>query len=500
MVESWIHTLVNYAIRTEVIEPRDRVYFLNRLYAFFRISKPSDNIEFFNDKSLEKILTELIRAANNKKLDYNYKNKDIDSINDEIMNIFAKNPSDIEFDFWGKYFVAPQAATDWFYQYCYAINYVKKERNDRNLSWTYPSKKRPISLELTINLAKPEKDPHTIALTSNSDVINYPLCQLCKENEGYLGLDFNSSRANLRTITLLLNNERWYMQYSPYQYYQEHIIVFSENHVPMNVNELTIRRLFDFVDLFPHYFLGSNAGLPIVGGSILNHDHFQGGRKTFPIESAPVISSIQKNDTSVSILDWPLTAIRLESQNREEIIYFAKQILSEWKLYFNKDHGIVASSDNIIHNAIAPIVNKRNNTYHVYLILRNNRTDYEHPLGIFHPHEDVHHIKKENIGLIEAMGLAILPGRLLGELKIVEKYIKGASLDNEEKKAMQIHKKWADQIINKYTPSIKHFSKEMLYQEVAVVFEKGLEDCAVFSQHNNGYSDLMRWIKDIIHV
>jgi UDPglucose--hexose-1-phosphate uridylyltransferase len=500
MVESWMHALVNYSIRAKIIEPRDQTYFLNRLYAFFHISLPCINITDIPCESLEKILSELLREANDSNLNYEHKNREDDTIKDEIMNLFAKKPSDIERDFWDYYFINPQKATNWFYHYCCSINYVKKERSDCNLSWLYQSKKRVGSLELTINLAKPEKDPQTIALNSTRAEKTYPLCQLCKENEGNIGVESSGSRANLRTITLLLNNEKWYMQFSPYQYYQEHIIVFSENHIPMNVNELTIRRLLDFVDLFPQYFIGSNAGLPIVGGSILNHDHFQGGLKTFPIENAPIIDRIQKDEISISILEWPLTAIRVESTNREAIYNCAKLIMTEWKNYNNDIQNIVAFSDGAVHNATAPIVRKRNNIYQLYLILRNNRTDKDHPLGIFHPHSDVHHIKKENIGLIEAMGMAILPGRLLRELDIVEKYLNGGTLEPKDIEAFQIHKEWANMIHSKHASENIYYSKELIFEEVAAVFEKGLEDCAVFQQHKNGVSDLICWIQTILHV
>jgi UDPglucose--hexose-1-phosphate uridylyltransferase len=408
----------------------------------------------------------------------------------KIMDILIERPQAII-----NHFNAYQSSTektDYYYHLSQKSNYIKTARTSKNIQWTSDT---PYGeMQITINLSKPEKDPKDIIAQKHATTNNYPSCLLCKENVGYNGLSTGIGRTNHRIIPITLNNEAFYLQYSPYVYYNEHCIVLQKEHVPMNVTVATFRRLFDFVDQFPHYFLGSNAGLPIVGGSILSHEHYQGGRHHFPVEDARVLYKTTVKDVTIEQLYWPLSVIRLRSTNKQRIIDAAYQVYKYWEQYENKDLGIYKKTNNEPHNAITPIARKKDGVYELDMALRNNRTSLEYPLGIFHPHPTHHHIKKENIGLIEVIGLAILPARLQTELAMIKQVISDQSVIPQE---VAHHAQWIQQLQHDYNnENIDRY----LEQHVALKFTKVLEDAGVFKQTSEGKEAFTKLIQEVEHV
>ncbi|MGO4994097.1 UDP-glucose--hexose-1-phosphate uridylyltransferase [Jeotgalibaca porci] len=385
----------------------------------------------------------------------------------QIMAIITPDTSVVNRTFWDLYKEKPQAATDWFYELSQVNDYIQTEAIAKNIAFDYESDYG--TLELTINLSKPEKDPKAIAAALTTESVHYPLCQLCMENEGYKGTLTHPARANHRIVRFPLDGETWGLQYSPYAYYTEHCIFLSEEHRPMRIEEKTFQNLFGIVEKFPHYFVGSNADLPIVGGSILSHEHYQGGRYTFPMNEADVKETFVLADfptVSFGIVAWPMSVIRMECLDKEALTKAAVYILEQWRGYSDEAAEIIAESDGTPHNTITPIARRNGDTFVCDLVLRNNRTSDEHPDGIFHPHRDVQHIKKENIGLIEVMGLAILPPRLKDELTEVEKYVAG-----ETSQIADMHRDWADEICE---------SGETVENATGAVFQRVLEDAGVY--------------------
>ncbi|MBR2836601.1 MAG: UDP-glucose--hexose-1-phosphate uridylyltransferase, partial [Coriobacteriales bacterium] len=411
--------------------------------------------------------------------------------------------------------IASKQATDWFYKLSCDCDYVRLNAIRRDVKWTVPTQWG--DLEITINRSKPEKDPRAIAAALKNprpkENEPYPACQLCFENEGYWGRSVDSAngshpaRHNLRVVPITLNHEDWGLQYSPYAYYREHCIVMNRQHIPMHVDVENITRLLDFVDMFPHYFVGSNAGLPIVGGSILTHDHFQGGRYEFPLDKAPVIEKIElsKNDfaeVEAGIVRWPLTVIRLKSRSREQLLKAAGHILGKWQDFSDAEAGLIAHEpDGTSHNAVTPYAHKEDGVYRLDLALRNNQTSPERPMGIFHPREELHHIKRENIGLIEVAGMAILPGRLIAEMDALQKAIQEdpTLMRDYAETPIQKHILWAQELMRAYesshgaTPTGEDLH-DLLYQGIGEVFAQVLEDCAVFSQTPTGQVSLKRFL------
>lgn len=395
-----------------------------------------------------------------------------------------------------------QAATDWFYKLSGDTNYIRLARIKKDRKWTTAT--RYGELQLTINLSKPEKDPRDIAAARSKPQSAYPRCALCVENVGYAGRIDHPARQNLRVIPVMLAGEQWYMQFSPYVYYDEHCIVLSREHTPMKVERSTFERLLDFLDQFPHYFIGSNADLPIVGGSILNHDHFQGGRHRFPMDDAKTISSYRHGefaDTSWAVLQWPLSTVRISSTDREQLAAAADFILHSWAVYSDESVGIYASSpDGVRHNTVTPIARRSSDgVYELDIVLRNNRTSQEHPLGVFHPHADLHHIKKENIGLIEVMGLAILPGRLLQEVEQIASILRGqldiASVPDDETHSLAKHREWIEDLVKRHGTALdSDQALEVLQQEIGVKFQRVLEDSGVFKQDSDGLAAFDRFL------
>ena len=413
------------------------------------------------------------------------------------MGCITPMPSQVQENFKKHYEISPKDATDFYYNFSCNTNYIRLDRIAKDLKWKVNSDYG--ELDITINLSKPEKDPKAIAAAKNVKSSDYPKCFLCKENEGYAGHVNHPARENHRIIPLTLNGAPWYLQYSPYVYYNEHCIVFNGEHVPMKIDKSTFVKLFDFVKMFPHYFIGSNADLPIVGGSILSHDHFQGGNYTFAMAKASSLYSFNVEgypNVSCDILKWPLSVIRLTSDSTEDIIDLAEHILNKWRSYTDSDAYIFAKTDNGLHNTITPIARFRNGKYELDLTLRNNITTKEHPLGLYHPHEELHHIKKENIGLIEVMGLAVLPSRLKEEMNLLANYIINKK-DISSNSHIAKHEKWVKDILTHRNDITCDNIFSVLQDEIGKVFIKVLEDAGVYKCTPDGLTSFKKFISTL---
>ncbi len=494
MVYRLIGSLIDYAEKNELIEREDVIFSRNSLLELFGLTEWIDEGK---DESLS--LPQILDGL----CDYAIENGIIedtgitgrDLFDTKIMGLLTPRPSEVIAKFKEKYEVSPIEATDWYYSFSQATNYIRADRIKRDLRWKYSGKYG--EMDITVNLSKPEKDPKAILAALNAKKSNYPACLLCRENEGYAGHINSPARQNHRILPLTLDGESWNMQYSPYVYYNEHCICFNSEHTPMHVDREAFNKLIEFVTVFPHYFLGSNAGLPVVGGSILTHDHYQGGRYCFAMERAQNefdISFKGYEDIEASIVKWPLSVIRLTAKDPVHLCDLAEKILLAWQSYTDEDSFIFAETDGVPHNAITPIARRCGELYQLDLALRNNITTDEHPLGVFHPHEHLHHIKKENIGLIEVMGLAVLPARLKAELaELKAAMLSGADLDANEATAK--HAEWARDIM-KRRPSDITAEKidDVLNEEVGYVFEQVLEDAGVFKCTPEGRAAFLRFI------
>ena len=493
MLSGDIKRLVNYGIESGLMDECERIYATNLLLDCFKEDEYVDEDVSGKSTELEDILSDLLAEAVKRGLCEDsvvYR----DLFDARLMNCLTPRPAEVQRVFFEKYKESPQAATDYFFNLSRKSNYIRTARVARDLKWTIDTDYG--TLDITINLSKPEKDPKAIAAARNAKQSAYPKCQLCMENEGYAGRVNHPARENHRVIPLTINGSKWGFQYSPYVYYNEHCIVFNGQHVPMKIEKATFEKLFDFIDLFPHYFLGSNADLPIVGGSILSHDHFQGGHYTFAMEKAPVIREFTIKgfeDVKAGIVKWPLSVIRLNSTDRSRVIALADHILSAWRGYTDESAFIFAETDGTPHNTITPIARKHGDIYELDLALRNNITTEEHPLGVYHPHEELHHIKKENIGLIEVMGLAVLPSRLKGELTDLADYIV-TGRDIRSNEALAKHADWVDEFLPRYSDVNKDNITGILQQEVGKVFCRVLEDAGVYKCTDEGMSAFMRFV------
>jgi len=442
-----IEILLHYALKNNLLEHEDYNFVRNNLMALLKIDTIcEENIKFSDNKSIAEILEPILNYAYESRIIEDNTVTSRDKLDAQIMGLLIARPSEIirKFNEISEN-KGIKAATDWYYDFSQKTNYIITDRIAKNISWKTNTEFG--NIEVTINLSKPEKDPKEIADALNYESSGYPKCILCAENEGYKGDANLPARQNHRIIPIVLVGEKWFLQYSPYVYFNEHSIILSDEHRPMKINKDTFFRILKFVEQFPHYFVGSNADLPIVGGSILSHDHFQGGRHDFPMANSPVEHSFDNKFINVEtgIVKWAMSVIRLKSQNINDLVEFAEIILQNWKNYSNPELNILSHTDSEPHNSITPIARFKADKYELDLVLRNNRTTEEFPDGIFHPHQDLHHIKKENIGLIEVMGLAILPGRLLGELNLIEQNFNTDSNVMEicEKNfALQKHKDW----------------------------------------------------------
>ncbi len=487
-INTYISSLIQYGLDKGLFELSDKMYITNQLLSALELDGYTQTEP--EKMSLEEILNGILDDAVNRGIcDDNIVSRDL--LDTKLMGVMTPFPREVRKKFDELYQLDPQTATDWFYAFSQDTDYIRRYRIEKDMRWKTETEYG--NLDITINLSKPEKDPKAIAAAKNAPQSDYPKCQLCAENEGYAGRINHPARQNHRIIPINIANGEWYMQYSPYVYYNEHCIVFNSEHTPMTINKAVFEKLFDFVSLFPHYFVGSNADLPIVGGSILSHEHFQGGHYSFPMECAPVIHKIsfsEFEDVSAGIVKWPMSVIRLNSANRERLVDLADKILRCWRGYTDEAAFVFAFTDQTPHNTITPIARRRGENYELDLVLRNNITTDEHPLGVYHPHAELHHIKKENIGLIEVMGLAVLPSRLKGELAGLEKAIlEDLPLEGELAK----HEDWLNELKTKYTFDAENVSA-ILQSEVGKVFSQVLMHAGVFKCDAEGNAAFFRFV------
>ena len=490
-IETYIDSLVSYAMNTGLAESCDHMVLTNRLLDLMGKDDyvPCDEPQTEN---LEEILAGMLDYACEKGLcDDNITARDL--FDARIMGALTPMPREVIGIFNHLYAEDPVAATDWYYKFSCDTDYIRRYRIKKDMRWKYASEYG--EMDITINLSKPEKDPKTIAAAKNAPQSAYPKCQLCVENEGYAGRMTHPARANHRIIPIEVCGEKWCLQYSPYVYYNEHCIVFNSRHIPMKIDKSAFRKLLSFVSVFPHYFVGSNADLPIVGGSILSHEHFQGGHYTFSMETAPIEKEVSFNgfeDITAGIVKWPMSVIRLRGADPERIAHLADKILLAWRGYSDESVGVVAFSDGEPHNTITPIARRRGEAYELDLVLRCNITTEEHPLGVFHPHADKHNIKKENIGLIEVMGLAVLPSRLKTELaQLKDAILAGADLRADA--VLEKHAAWVEEIKTRRTFSEEN-AMDILLEETGRVFAAVLEDAGVYKCTKVGRSQFLSFL------
>ena len=493
-IETYIDSLVSYAMNTGLAEPEDHMVLTNRLLQLLGKDDyvPSDEPQ---SEDLEEILAALVDYACKQGLcEDNITARDL--FDTKLMGALTPMPREVIRTFWEKYARSPQEATDWYYKFSCDTDYIRRYRIVKDMRWKYESSYG--QMDITINLSKPEKDPKAIAAAKNAHQSSYPKCQLCPENEGYAGRMNHPARQNHRIIPIQVAQQDWCLQYSPYVYYNEHCIVFNQQHIPMKIDRSAFEKLLDFVGAFPHYFVGSNADLPIVGGSILSHEHFQGGHYTFAMETAPVEQEVRfagYEGIRAGIVKWPMSVLRLNGDNPKEIADLAEKILNIWRGYSDESVGVVAYSDGEPHNTITPIARRRGEKYELDLVLRCNITSDEHPLGVFHPHADKHHIKKENIGLIEVMGLAVLPSRLKGELTaLAEALVTGSNIDEDA--ALSKHGPWVEELKKQYTFTSEN-ALEILLQETGKVFSQVLEDAGVYKNTPQGREAFLRFVQAV---
>ena len=506
MIQNSIRELVRYGLATGLVEPEDTIYTTNRLLELFGLEEPEDaETPITADKEEESRLAEKLEGILKDMLDYAaekglLENDSVvyrDLFDTKIMSVLVARPSEIIRKFRECYAVSPEAATEYFYKFSQDTDYIRRYRVCKDQKWVTPT---PYGdLDITINLSKPEKDPKAIAAAKNAKQSGYPKCQLCMENEGYAGRVNHPARQNHRIIPITINGGQWGFQYSPYVYYNEHCIVFNSKHIPMKIEHDTFVKLFDFVKLFPHYMLGSNADLPIVGGSILSHDHFQGGHYEFPMAKAAVDTDFTVKgyeDVRAGIVNWPMSVIRLAGPDSDRLISLADVILEKWRGYTDEAAFIYAETNGEPHNTITPIARKRGENYELDLVLRNNITTEEHPFGVYHPHAKLHHIKKENIGLIEVMGLAVLPSRLDGEMADLEKAIlDGADIRSDE--VLGKHADWVEEFLPQYKEVNAENIHEIIQKEIGKVFMEVLEDAGVYKRTEEGRKAFGRFVESL---
>ncbi len=491
-----IKKLVEYGIKTGLTPECERVYTTNLLLDLFGENNYEDVETDMENLDLEEILAGLLEEAKERGLvEDSVVFRDL--FDTKLMNCLLPRPAQVQQEFWKEYEKSPEAATEFFYKFSQDSDYIRRYRVKKDMKWKVDSPYGEI--DITINLSKPEKDPKAIAAAGAAKAVSYPKCQLCMENEGYAGRADHPARETHRIIPLTINGTRWGFQYSPYVYYNEHCIVFNGQHVPMKIDRDAFVKLFDFVKQFPHYFLGSNADLPIVGGSILSHDHFQGGNYTFAMAKAPIeipVSIPGYEDVEAGIVKWPLSVLRIRSKYEKRLIDLADHVLQAWRNYTDEEAFIYAHTEGTPHNTITPIARKHGEMFELDLTLRNNITTEEHPLGVYHPHAQYHNIKKENIGLIEVMGLAVLPSRLKEELEILAEYIvEGKEIQSNEK--IEKHANWVKSFLSKYENISRDNVMDILKEEVGIVFTHVLEDAGVYKCTEEGRKAFLKFINSL---
>ena len=487
-VNGYVTALVRYGLEKGLIEPCDQTYITNQL--LMTMGLDSYEYEEAPALELEDILAGLLDDAVARGVcDDNITARDL--FDTKLMGVLTPLPREVRAKFAALYAADPQKATDWYYTLSQDTDYIRRYRIKKDLRWK--TKTDYGDLDITINLSKPEKDPKAIAAAKSAPQSGYPKCQLCPENEGYAGRMNHPARENHRIVPITVAGANWFLQYSPYVYYNEHCIVFNASHTPMVIDKSAFAKLLDFVTLFPHYFVGSNADLPIVGGSILSHEHFQGGHYAFPMELSPVEKELTFagfEDVKAGIVKWPMSVIRLDGPDKDRLVELADKILTAWRGYTDEAAFIFAETDGVPHSTITPIARRRGSDYELDLVLRNNITTEEHPLGVYHPHAELHHIKKENIGLIEVMGLAVLPARLKGELAALkEAILAGAPLTGELEK----HAPWVEELKTRYTFTAEN-TTAILREEVGQVFAKVLEHAGVYARTPEGQAAFQRFV------
>ena len=496
MIDYAIEKLLAYALEKELIQPCEKLWALNTLLEVLELDSYTPSGQEVGEVDLPAVLDELMDDAYQRGV---MKENSIvyrDLFDTKIMGALTPRPAQVIEKFQTLRAEDPQKATNWYYQFSQDTNYIRRERIAKDMQWKAPTEYG--ELDITINLSKPEKDPKAIAAARNLPASAYPRCQLCAENEGYAGRVNHPARQNHRIVPITINGSPWFLQYSPYVYYNEHCICLNSEHTPMKIDKACFGKLLDFVGQFPHYFVGSNADLPIVGGSILAHDHFQGGRYTFAMAKAPVETPFTfpgYEDVQAGIVKWPMSVVRLTCADPQRLIDLADHILTAWRGYTDEKALILAETDGEPHNTITPIARRRGEDYELDLVLRNNLTTEEHPLGVYHPHAELHHIKKENIGLIEVMGLAVLPARLKTELAAVaEKLAKGEDLRADPLTAS--HADWAEGFAGKYEITADN-ALDVVQKETGLVFAQVLEHAGVYKRNAEGKEAFLRFLNTL---
>ena len=496
MIDYAIEKLLAYALEKELIQPCEKLWALNTLLEVLELDSYTPSGQEVGEVDLPAVLDELMDDAYQRGV---MKENSIvyrDLFDTKIMGALTPRPAQVIEKFQTLRAEDPQKATNWYYQFSQDTNYIRRDRIATDMQWKAPTESG--DLDITINLSKPEKDPKAIAAARNLPASAYPRCQLCAENEGYAGRVNHPARQNHRIVPITINGSPWFLQYSPYVYYNEHCICLNSEHTPMKIDKACFGKLLDFVGQFPHYFVGSNADLPIVGGSILAHDHFQGGRYTFAMAKAPVETPFTfpgYEDVQAGIVKWPMSVVRLTCADPQRLIDLADHILTAWRGYTDEKALILAETDGEPHNTITPIARRRGEDYELDLVLRNNLTTEEHPLGVYHPHAELHHIKKENIGLIEVMGLAVLPARLKTELAAVaEKLAKGEDLRADPLTAS--HADWAEGFAGKYEITADN-ALDVVQKETGLVFAQVLEHAGVYKRNAEGKEAFLRFLNTL---
>lgn len=494
MIYNSIKKLVQYGLETGLITEEDRIYTVNRILEVLKEEEYEEPAEEYQNVDLEETLKELLDYAAEKGLMESNSVVYRDLFDTKLMSCLVPRPSEVNAKFAKLYEQSPKDATDYFYKLSQDTDYIRRYRIKKDMRWKVPSGYGDI--DISINLSKPEKDPKAIAAAKLAKQSGYPKCLLCKENVGYAGRVNHPARQNHRTIPLTINDSPWGFQYSPYVYYNEHCILFNYEHIPMKIERATFIKLFDFIKLFPHYFIGSNADLPIVGGSILSHDHYQGGNYTFAMAKAPIERHVEikgYEDVEAGIVNWPLSVIRIRHKDVDRLIDLAEHILDKWRGYTDEEAFIFAETDGEPHNTVTPIARKVGNTFELDLALRNNITTEECPLGVYHPHAQYHNIKKENIGLIEVMGLAVLPARLKDEMQLLSEYIlEGKDVRSNE--VLEKHADWVEGFLPQYSDVNADNIMEILKDEIGKVFVGVLEDAGVYKCTPEGREAFGRFI------
>lgn len=498
MIYMAMKKLVQYGLNTGLIKETDRNYVVNQILDVLKLDEYVEPDEVFTEIDLEAVLKELLDYAWDMGLLEENTVTYRDLFDTRLMNCLMPRPSEVEQMFWGLYnHQSPLAATDYYYKLSQDSDYIRRYRIKKDMRWITST--RYGDLDITVNLSKPEKDPKAIAAAKLAKQSGYPKCLLCMENEGYAGRTDHPARNNHRIIRLNMNNSQWGFQYSPYVYYNEHCIVFNGQHIPMKIERETFVKLFDFVKQFPHYFLGSNADLPIVGGSILSHDHFQGGNYDFAMAKAPMESVYRLKGfegTEAGIVRWPMAVLRTRSKDPQELIALGTRVLEAWRGYTDEEAFIFAETQGQPHNTITPIARMKDGMYELDLVLRNNITTEEFPLGVYHPHQELHHIKKENIGLIEVMGLAVLPSRLKDELNLLVEYmVEGKDIRSNTE--IEKHADWVETFLPGYESVTSDNVEDILKKEVGRVFERVLEDAGVYKCNEEGRRSFERFLTSV---